>query len=250
MDQKALKPINIWTTSSGPNGWKPLIILEELGIPYTVTGLTFAQLIAPEFKKLNPGGKVPVMLDPNTDLLLWESGAIMMYLVDQYDTAKKLTYTSLKENSLLNQWLMFQMSQQGPMYGQVGWFNVMHPEKLPSVIERYTEQAHRILRILNGALEGKQWLVGDKCTFADLGFFMWHIVLPLSMGFELGKTPLAEHPNVLAWHERMAARASCKKIIAIRQAQMDAEGLGTNALPTNMSVDEMVKHLAESEKQA
>jgi glutathione S-transferase len=61
------------------------------------------------------------MYDPNTDLLIWESGAIVIYLVDQYDTEKKLMHTTLKEKNLQNQWLMFQMSQQGPMYGQVGW---------------------------------------------------------------------------------------------------------------------------------
>ena len=63
-----------------------------------------------------------VMEDPNTDLTLWESGAIVQYLIEQYDTEKKLTYTALKEKNLLNQWLMFQMSQQGPYYGQVGWY--------------------------------------------------------------------------------------------------------------------------------
>jgi glutathione S-transferase len=61
------------------------------------------------------------MYDPNTDLTLWESGAIILYLIEQYDTEKKLTYTSLKEKNLLNQWLMFQMSQQGPFFGQIGW---------------------------------------------------------------------------------------------------------------------------------
>lgn len=61
------------------------------------------------------------MKDPNTDLMLWESGAIVLYLIEQYDTKKILTYTTLKEKHLLNQWLMFQMSQQGPFYGQVGW---------------------------------------------------------------------------------------------------------------------------------
>ena len=62
------------------------------------------------------------MYDPNSDLQLWESGAIMQYLVEQYDTEKLLSYTALKDKHLLNQWLMFQMSQQGPMYGQVGWY--------------------------------------------------------------------------------------------------------------------------------
>jgi glutathione S-transferase len=64
---------------------------------------------------------IEAMEDPNTDLVLCESGAIILYLIEQYDNEKKLTYTTFKEKHLLNQWLMFQMSQQGPYYGQVGW---------------------------------------------------------------------------------------------------------------------------------
>jgi glutathione S-transferase len=61
------------------------------------------------------------MEDPNTDITLWESGAISLYLVDQYDKDNKLTYISIKEKSQVNQWLMYQMSQQGPYYGQMSW---------------------------------------------------------------------------------------------------------------------------------
>ena len=129
-------------------------------------------------------------------------------------------------------------------------FNVLHPERLPSAMERYTEQVHRILRILEGALTGREWLVGDKCTIADLAFFMWHVVLPLSMCCEPGTTPLKAYPSVLAWHERMAIRDSAKKVVAIRQKMMDGEGMGANGLPTDKSVDEMVTALAASQKQA
>lgn len=62
-----------------------------------------------------------VIYDPNTDLKLWESGAIIQYFIDQYDTEKKLSYAGVKERNLCNQWLMFQMSQQGPFYGQISW---------------------------------------------------------------------------------------------------------------------------------
>lgn len=78
-------------------------------------------------------------------------------------------------------------------------FNVLHPEKVPSAIDRYVRQCERILGVLDGALEGKTWLVGDKCSYADLSFFMWNIVLPLSMLYPAGQTPLSKYPNVLAW---------------------------------------------------
>lgn len=234
-----MKPIEIWVTSAGPNGWKPVIILEELRLTYKLKQMHWEQLMAPEFRKINPGGKVPTMYDPNTDLLLWESGAIILYLISQYDTEGNLTYNTFKEKHLLSQWLMFQMSQQGPMYGQIGWFNVLHPEKVPSAIERYTKQCERILRILNDALEGRQWLVGGKCTYVDLSFFMWHIVLPLSMLCPPGQTPLVKYPNVLAWHERMNERDSVKKTIAERQRAMDSDGLGGNGLPDDFSVEDL-----------
>ncbi|KAF2104690.1 glutathione S-transferase [Rhizodiscina lignyota] len=228
-----VEPIKIWVSAAGPNPWKPVIILEKLAL-------------GPDLRKLNPSGKVPVMEDPNTELMLWESGAIVLYLIDQYDTEKKLVYTTLKEKNLLNQWLMFQMSQQGPYYGQIGWFNYFHPEKLPSVVDRYVEQAERVLGVLNGALEGKTWLVGDKCTYADLSFFMWNVILPLSMLYPAGETPLSKFSNVLAWHDRMQARESVKKTLAVRQGIMDAEGLGNNALRTDLSLDDMSKKLSGS----
>ncbi|PQE25118.1 glutathione transferase protein [Rutstroemia sp. NJR-2017a BVV2] len=232
--------------SPGPNPWKPVMILEELGLPIEYKLLFWEELMTPEFAKINPGGKVPVMYDPNTDLTLWESGAIILYLIEQYDTEKKLTYTSLKEKNLLNQWLMFQMSQQGPFFGQIGWFNYFHPDKVPSVIERYSKQSERILNVLNGALEGKDWLVGDKCTYADLSFFMWNVILPLSVQSPPGETPLSKYPNVMAWHNRMAAMESVKKTIATRQKMMDEEGMGADALPKDTNAEEMLQKMKDN----
>ncbi|KAK0109338.1 glutathione S- transferase, nitrogen catabolite repression regulator [Cadophora gregata f. sp. sojae] len=179
------------------------------------------------------------MHDPNEDVLQWESGAIVLYLIEQYDKEKKLTFDSVKEKALLYQWLMFQMSGQGPFFGQLSWFNYLHSEVLPSAISRYTEQAHRVLRILNGALEGKSWLVGDKCTYADLSFFMWNVILPISLKCEEGESPFDAYPNVKAWHERMAEREAVKKVLGIRQAMIDSENLGDDHLPKDLSRDEI-----------
>ncbi|KAK2735224.1 glutathione S- transferase, nitrogen catabolite repression regulator, partial [Onygenales sp. PD_40] len=99
---------------------QPVIILEELGLAYELELLSWQELAGEEYAKINPGGKVPTMHDPNTDVQIYESGAIVLYLIEQYDTEKKLTYTDTKRKALLYQWLMFQMSQQGPYYGQVG----------------------------------------------------------------------------------------------------------------------------------
>jgi glutathione S-transferase len=77
-------------------------------------------------------------------------------------------------------------------------FGVLHREKVPSAIDRYVRQCERILGVLKGALERKTWLVSNKCSYADLSVFIWKIVLPLSMLYPAGQTPLSKYPNVLA----------------------------------------------------
>ncbi|RYP09703.1 hypothetical protein DL764_001129 [Monosporascus ibericus] len=191
----SLKPICVWLTPPGPNPWKVVVILEELAIE-----------------------------DPNTDLVLWESGAIIQYLIEQYDVNKTLTYDGLKEKHHLNQWLQFQMSGQGPYYGVAAWFNILHQEKVPSAIERYNSQLKRVLGVLDGWLEGRQWLVGDKMTYADLAFLPWNdrIDAVILCGPE---EKFDGFPNVQAWHERMAARPSWKRSMDIRAGLMQEQGL-------------------------
>ena len=89
-------------------------MLEELKIPYTTEYMDFADLKKAPFEKLNPNGRVPVIIDPNTNITLWESGAIIEYLVATYDKSASLTYTSTPEKFYVSQWLHFQMSGQGP----------------------------------------------------------------------------------------------------------------------------------------
>ncbi|GKZ38570.1 glutathione S-transferase, nitrogen catabolite repression regulator [Aspergillus brasiliensis] len=153
--QKMTEPITVWLTPSGPNSWKVITILEELQVPYVIHSFKFDDVKKPPFIGINPNGRVPAIVDPNTNLTLWESGAIIQYLEEVYDTDKKITYNSLNERHLLNQYLHFQMSGQGPYFGQCGWFNVLHPEKLPSAIDRYVREVHRVLGVLNTILEGK-----------------------------------------------------------------------------------------------
>ena len=115
----SLKPIILHSHTSGPNPWKVAIILEELGIPYESKFHELPKLKEAEFTKINPNGRVPAIVDPNNgDFTLWESGAIIQYLVDEYDTQGKISYKGGKERYLENQWLNFQMSGQGPYYGQ------------------------------------------------------------------------------------------------------------------------------------
>ncbi|TVY54119.1 Glutathione S-transferase-like protein tpcF, partial [Lachnellula suecica] len=222
------KPITVWMVPAGPNPWKIVIILEELSIPYTIHSFPFSEVKKKPFTDLNPNGRVPAIVDPNTNLTLWESGAIVQYLVDQYDTEKNLTYDSLVPKYQLDQWLMFQMSGQGPYFGQAGWFNVLHPEKLPSAIERYNAEVRRVLGVLEAWLDGKQWLVGDKCTYADLAFVTWNDRLDSVLMTPPDQDKFEGFPNVKAWHERMTARPSWGMAMETRARLMDEQGLMWN----------------------
>lgn len=122
-------------------------------------------------------------------------------------------------------------------------FSVLHAEHLPSAIARYSEQVSRILSVLNGALEGKKWLVGDKCTYADLAFIMWNAILPL-VGYKAeGVDPLGEYLNVKAWQERMRARSAVAKVLGMREECMKKDMLGTDGLPVGIDLDEMRKRM-------
>ncbi|KAL3476515.1 glutathione S-transferase [Aspergillus californicus] len=229
------KPLTVWLTPPGPNPWKVVTILNELGVPYNIHSFKFADVKKKPFTDINPNGRVPAIVDPNTDITLWESGAILQYLEEVYDTEKKLTYTSLKERHLLNQWLHFQMSGQGPYYGQCGWYNVLLTEKLPSVIDRYVTEVHRILGVLNTALEGRSWLVGDKCTFADLAFLPWNARLDLLLMMPDGEDALAPYPNVAAWQARLESRESWRDAMKTRDRLMDEQGLMPNGMPKGIN---------------
>ncbi|KAI0099779.1 glutathione S-transferase [Nemania sp. FL0031] len=192
--------------------------------------MKFEDVKKPPLTDINPNGRVPAIQDPNTNLTLWESGAIINYLIEKYDTNNKISYPSFNEKHLLNQWLMFQMSGQGPYWGTAGWFRVLHHEKLPSAIERYTEQVKRVFGVLDKWLEGKEWLVGDKMTYADMAWVPWNEHVHHSIGTEF-ENRFDGFPNLEAWHGRMAALPAWKKCNEIRRKLMAEQGLGWNGLP-------------------
>ncbi|KZF23494.1 glutathione S-transferase Ure2-like protein [Xylona heveae TC161] len=218
-----LQTITLYSHRTGPNPWKVVMILEELSLSYKNHFFEdLADLKKPAYEKINPNGRVPAIEDPNTGITLWESGAIIEYLIDTYDKDNKLSFTSFPEKYLTKQWLYFQVSGQGPYYGQGGWFSNFHPEKLPSAIERYQNEIQRVLGVLDHALEGKQYLVGEKCTYADISFVSWNSLLPwLLTGVEVDIAK--KFPNYHAWNERVTNRPAVQKTIEVKKVAM-AEG--------------------------
>ncbi|CAM1511584.1 Fc.00g090970.m01.CDS01 [Cosmosporella sp. VM-42] len=204
------KPITLYIHPQGPNPKKVIIILEELGIPYT--SIPISEPKGEEYTKINPNGRLPAIVDPNTDLTLWESGAIIEYLIEQYDKESKLTFTTFPEKYLLKQYLHFQMSGQGPYFGQAVWFHVFHPEDVPSAKERYIDQVIRVVQVLDKILEGKTYLVGEKCTYADISFIPWNSLVTDGFGGIYEKFEVeTKYPNFVAWHKRLNERPAVKK---------------------------------------
>lgn len=220
-----LKPIKLWG-AGGPNPPKVAIVLEELGVPYEVDPVPFTDTRRPEYLAINPNGRLPSIHDSNTSLTLWESGAILEYLVEQYDTQHNISFAlGTTESYHAKQWLFFQVSGQGPYYGQAAWFKRSHPEQLPSALERYVKETNRHAGVVEGWLAKQKekhgsgdgpWLIGDKCSFADLAFIPWHKIM---IGYILSKEEFDEdnYPNMKDWIDRMCLRESVKTVRAKSQ---------------------------------
>jgi glutathione S-transferase len=116
------KSLKLYGHAMGPNPWKVVIILEELSIPYEQEFMDMADLKKPPFLEVSVNGRVPAIEDPNTGITLWESNAIIDYLLDTYDKEGKLHSTQSPKKYYEKQWEHFQASGQGPYFGQKAWF--------------------------------------------------------------------------------------------------------------------------------
>ncbi|PYH91565.1 glutathione S-transferase [Aspergillus ellipticus CBS 707.79] len=216
-----LKPIKLYWRNHVPNPSKVLIILEELNLPYETSWVELDGLKKKPFTDVNPNGRVPAIIDPNTDLTLWESGAIVQYLIETYDKDHKISYATCPETHQLVQWSYFQASGQGPYFGQAAWFNLFHAniysESPESAKIRYGNEVKRVAGVLDAVLSEREWLVGDKCTYADLAFVMWNMQIAFFMGSREGEHAWREDefPHFKRWQGAMLARESVKKVISV-----------------------------------
>ncbi|MCJ1460051.1 hypothetical protein MMC28_010430 [Mycoblastus sanguinarius] len=222
-----IKPIKVWG-QGGPNPPKVAIVLEELGLPYEVIPVAFSDVKKPEYLAINPNGRLPSIHDPNTDITLWESGAIIEYLIERYDTKHRLSFApGTPESYHAKQWLYFQTTGQGPYYGQLIFFKKFHSEQVPSAIERYAKEVNRVSGVLEGYLaqqkqehggssDGGPWLVGNKFSYADMAFIPWQRI----MGMALPKDEYDEDkfPHVKEWLGKMNSRGAVKKVWESTQA--------------------------------
>ncbi|RYN17212.1 hypothetical protein AA0115_g11938 [Alternaria tenuissima] len=154
--------------------------VRELALPHEIIYVDYSLVKTPPYTDMNPNGRLPIIEDPNTGITLWESGAIIEYLVETYDKDGKLGFPKgSKEAWQAKMWLFFQVSGQGPYYGQAHYFTKKHHEPLAFPIERYTKEIRRVTSVLEEHLktqpkgEDGPWLVGGKFSFADLSFVPW-----------------------------------------------------------------------------
>lgn len=199
-----------------PNGVKVSIALEELGLPYEPHRIEFGPegVKSPEFITLNPNGRIPAIIDPDgpdgRPVGLFESGAILVYLAEK--TGKLLPESAAGRYETLA-WVMFQMGGVGPMFGQFGHFFKFAADKVANnsyPMERYRDESKRLLSVLEARLEGRQWLMGDDYTIADIATYPW---IEGARKFYGGDTVLeyASFPNVMAWVDRALARPAVQK---------------------------------------
>ena len=157
-------------TADTPNGKKISIMLEEIEFDYKVTKINIYkdEQFKPEFKKISPFSKTPVIIDHNNKRSLFESGAILIYLAE-----KSGKFYDLQERTTINQWLMGQMGYVGPMLGQHHQFHHYNPGKSDFGEKRYFKISKRIYKELNERLMVSKFLAGKEYTIADIATFPW-----------------------------------------------------------------------------
>ena len=199
-----------------PNGVKISIALEELGLPYEAHLISFDTVDqkSPEFVSLNPNGRIPAIIDPNgpdgKPIGQFESGAILIYLAEK--TGKLIPADAAGRYETIA-WVMFQMGGVGPMFGQFGHIFKYAAAKVANnsyPVERYRDEAKRLLGVLEERLASRQWIMGDEYTIADIATFPWVRGLDVFYG---GKDvlELEKFPAVMDWVERAYARPASQK---------------------------------------
>lgn len=202
-----------------PNGVKVSIMLEETGLPYEphFVDIGADESWTPEFLSLNPNGKIPAILDPDgpggRPLGLFESGAILVYLADK--TGLLMPSDAARRYETL-QWLMWQMGGVGPTFGQVGYFNRFAGREIEDKrpLQRYAAESKRLLGVLEGRLDGRDWLMGAEYTIADIALLGWvRNLIGFYRAAEL--VDYAALTSVPAWLERCLARPAVQRGLGI-----------------------------------
>jgi len=200
--------LHYWKT---PNGHKITIFLEEAGLEYRVIPVDIGagDQFAPEFLEISPNNRIPAIVDHapadgGAPVSVFESGAILLYLAEK---AGKFLPGDPRARSRVMEWLMWQMGGFGPMLGQNHHFRAYAPEQIPYAVDRYTNEALRLYRVLDKRLEGRDFIV-DEYSIADMACYPW------SVSHERQGIDLADLPNVRRWFGAIRARPAVERAYA------------------------------------
>src|SRR5690242_19572995 len=192
-----MTPIQLYTYPT-PNGHKASIMLEETGLPYEVriVDIEKGEQRTPEFLALNRNNKIPVIVDRDHGRTVVESGAILFYLAER---SGRLVPGSPEARDTTLQWVLFQAAHVGPTLGQLWNFKIFAAEKLPSVIDRFARESDRVLRVLDGELAQRAYLVAGEYGIADVMTWPWIHAATTKLG-----VGLAAYPALARWYEVVA----------------------------------------------
>ena len=198
--------IDLYTWST-PNGRKVSIMLEEVGLPYTVHSVDISkdEQFKPAFLAISPNNRIPAIVDRDNDLPLFESGAILMYLAEK---TGKLMPVNERARWHTVQWLMWQMGGVGPMLGQIHHFLRAAKGKAQYADERYLKEGKRLYGVLDRQLGRSEYVAGDY-SIADISIWPW------ISRFEWQTMDLAKFPNVKRWYIAIANRPAVQRGYAV-----------------------------------
>ena len=198
-------------TFATPNSIKPVIALEELGVPYAIQGVNVrkGEQKNSAFVAINPNAKLPVLTVSGQDgaaaMTLTESGAILVYLAEQHGA---LLPAAGEARARAFEQLFFHASGIGPAFGQSGYFQKSAPEVLPSVIARFHGEAQRTLAILDAVLAKNTYVAGEEYSIADIAHFGW------MWRRAFANIDFSASPNVARWYDLVLQRPAVQRAIA------------------------------------
>lgn len=200
--------IDLYTWST-PNGRKASIMLEEVGLPYTVHPINILEndQFSDDFVAINPNSKIPAIVDSDgpggEPISIFESGAILMYLAEKTDSP--LMPKDMRERYQVLQWLMFQMGGFGPFLGQAHHFLRFAKEDIPYAKQRYQGEAVRLYGVLDKHFQSRPYLSGDNYSIADIATYPW------AARHEWQQIDLNDFPALKAWYDKISARPAVEK---------------------------------------
>ena len=204
--------LHYWPT---PNGKKVTILLEELGVPYNVIPCNIGRgdQFAPEFLKMNPNHRMPVLVDRNPKdggdpLVVFESGAITMYVAEK--EGRFFPQETRKKNAV-TEWLIWQMANQGPKSGECGHFRRLGDKQGDQsyAVRRFTDEVNRLYGVLNNRLYESKYLAGDEYTISDMISYPW------TVNWKAQGQDIEEFKYFKRWFEELGARPALQRGMAV-----------------------------------